>query len=509
MRKNEKSRTIYAIKNLIFNFGYQVVNTITNVILPPLIITKYGSIVNGLISTVKQIINYIQIVGAGISESVVVSLYKPLQEQDDSKVSAIYNASRITFKHSGIIFSILAVIIAFISPIFITEDLSYDFIVKIVLVLSITGMAEFFFIGKYRTLLIADQRSYVVNIAQIIMAVLSTALTIILIKINTNIVIVQLIATLIYTTRFIILNIYVKRKYDYIDKKVKPDYTAVSKRKAAMTHQIAGLIILGSQALFIAKFCGLAEASVYSVYNLIFSGINTILSTVSSAMLAGVGNLVSSENEEKVNKVYNVYEFIYYILTFIVYTTTFIMCIPFIRIYTGNITDANYIRFDLVILFAIMGLLNCLRTPGVTMINAKGHYEETKNRALIEMTICLVGQVILIKPLGIIGVLLATIMAHLYRTLDVIIYSNKKILKQKFNTTIIRISVNAIIMSILIAISQKIKFNVNGYMQWCLVATGVVIITATIIILINYILDNKTAKETNTYIKNIVKRKKK
>lgn len=176
MRKNEKSRTIYAIKNLIFNFGYQVVNTITNVILPPLIITKYGSIVNGLISTVKQIINYIQIVGAGISESVVVSLYKPLQEQDDSKVSAIYNASRITFKHSGIIFSILAVIIAFISPIFITEDLSYDFIVKIVLVLSITGMAEFFFIGKYRTLLIADQRSYVVNIAQIIMAVLSTAL---------------------------------------------------------------------------------------------------------------------------------------------------------------------------------------------------------------------------------------------------------------------------------------------------------------------------------------------
>lgn len=55
-------------------------------------------------------------------------------------------------------------------------------------------MAEFFFIGKYRTLLIADQRSYVVNIAQIIMAVLSTALTIILIKINTNIVIVQLIA---------------------------------------------------------------------------------------------------------------------------------------------------------------------------------------------------------------------------------------------------------------------------------------------------------------------------
>ena len=64
-------------------------------------------------------------------------------------------------------------------------------------------------------------------------------------------------------------------------------------------------------------------------------------------------------------------------------------------------------------------------------------------------------------------------------------------------------------MSILIAISQKIKFNVNGYMQWCLVATGVVIITATIIILINYILDNKTAKETNTYIKNIVKRKKK
>mgnify|MGYP003308041153 CR=1 FL=1 len=114
------------------------------------------------------------------------------------------------------------------------------------------------------------------------------------------------------------------------------------------------------------------------------------------------------------------------------------MIIPFIKIYTAGITDANYIRREIVILFTVMGLLNCLRTPSATMINAKGHYNETKNRALIEMTICLIAQALLVTKLGIVGVLIGTIMAYLYRTLDVILYGNKNkyayvTLKNKYN----------------------------------------------------------------------------
>lgn len=500
-----KSRTFNAIRNVICNFAYQIINTLTNIILPPLIIGKFGSVVNGLISTIKQIINYVQLVGAGISESTVVSLYKPLEEQDCNKISSIYNASRKTFNTSGIIFSVISILLAFIYPFFISETLEYSFVVKIVIILALAGVSEFFAIGKYRTLLIADQKMFMVNIAQIVGAIASTILTIILIKLNCTIILVQLVATIAYICRILILYVYIHKNYKYLDKKVKPDYTAVSKRKAATLHQVASLIIFGSQTLFIAKFCGLAEASVYSVYNLVFTGLNTVLSTISSAMLAGMGSLMATDNDEKVKKVYNLYEFGYYILVFTFYITAFVMITPFIKIYTKGITDANYIRPELVILFTIMGLLNCLRTPGATMINAKGHYDETKNRALIEMTICLIGQAIFVYKLGIVGVLLGTILAYLYRTLDVIIYSNTKILKQKATKTFVRIAVNVIIMFFIIALA-KINFAINGFMLWILYAIITVIIAFIIMTIVNIILDKKAAETGKEYILNILKK---
>ena len=506
---NEKnSRTFYAIKNVIFNFGYQFVNVITNLIVPRLIIQNYGSIVNGLISTIKQIINYIQIVGAGISESTVVSLYKPLATNDEKKVSSIYKACEKTFNIAGIIFSIISVVIAFVYPVFINEHLTYFFIVKIILVLSVMGASEFFMIGKCRALLTADQKVYVINIAQTIGSIVSTIVTIVMINLKTSIIIVQIAAMITYVLRIIILWLYVRNNYAYLDKTAVPDLTAVAKRKDATIHQIASLIIFGSQTILISKFCGLAEASVYSVYAMIFTGINTVLSTISSAMLAGMGNLMATDDGEKVKKVYSIYEFLYYILVFTCYITAYIVIVPFINLYIGQSTDICYIRLDVIVLFTIMGLLNCLRTPGATIINAKGYYKETKNRAIMEMTICLFGEVLLVGKLGIIGVLLGTIFAYLYRTLDVIIYSNIKLLQQKPSKTFTRIITNTIIMVIMIVIF-KIPNTMTGYMQWVLYAiviTSIAILTTTTI---NIITNMKTANDTKQYIKNIFKRKKK
>lgn len=504
--KRGKSRTFNAIRNVICNFVYQIINTITNIILPPLIIGKFGSVVNGLISTIKQVINYVQLVGAGISESTVVSLYEPLEKDETNKISAIYNASSKTFNKSGIIFSIISILLAFVYPFFIEEELGYSFVVKIVIILALAGVSEFFAIGKYRTLLIADQKMYIVNIAQIFGAIASTILTIVLIKLNCSILIVQLVSTIAYIFRIFILYFYVHNNYKYLDKSVKPDYTAVSKRKAATLHQVASLIIFGSQTLFIAKFCGLAEASVYSVYNLVFTGINTVLSTISSAMLAGMGSLIATNDESKVKKVYNVYEYGYYILVFTFYITAFIMINPFIKIYTNGVTDANYIRQELVVLFTIMGLLNCVRTPGATMINAKGHYDETKNRALIEMLICLIGQAIFVHSLGIVGVLIGTILAYLYRTLDVIIYSNKKILKQKNKKTFIRLAINILMMSIIISI-VKFNFAINSILSWVIYAMIVVVNSFIIMVIVNTIFDMNAAKTGKEYVLNILKRK--
>lgn len=500
------SRTKSAIKNTIFNLVYQISNIIVSLLVPPLIINNYGSAINGLIATLKQVITYVQLVGAGISDSTTFSLYKPLSKRDKNSVSAIYNATNYAFNVAGILFSLIAVGVAFIYPVVIKSEIDYFLIVGIVLALSVAGASEFFCLGKYRSLLVADQRIYIVNIAQVIGTIFSTIATIVLIKFKYNMFLVQLISSIAYVFRIIILYLYIKKHYPYLDNEVPKDMKAISKRKDATVHQLASLVIFGSQTLFIAKYCGLMEVSVYSVYNLVFVGISTVLSTISSALLAGFGNVIASDDNEKLKKVYNVYEYVFYALTFTIFSIASIMIIPFVKLYTSGATDINYIRENFVILFTIMGLLNCLRTPGATIINASGHYKETKNRAIIEMILCVIFQFIFVQNYGIVGILIGTIIAYLYRTVDVIIYSHKIILKNSLLKTISRFVLNLGVLIIIFLVKNYIAINCTSYLIWFLYAIGISIIVGVIYLLINMLFDKKTFREFKDYVVGIIKK---
>ncbi|MDO5812885.1 MAG: hypothetical protein Q4Q31_07300 [Bacillota bacterium] len=487
---NSKNRSKSAFLNMIFNLTYQIVNTVVNIILPPLIISKFGSIINGLISTIKQILGYVQLVGSGISESTVVSLYKPLAKNDEKKISAIFNACSETFFKMGILFSVGAVIIALVYPFFIKEGINYFFLVMLILVLSVAGASEFFVIGKCRSLLIADQKIYIVNIAQIFGAIANLVITILLIKMDANIVIVQLGSSLMYVARLIIVYSYVKKNYTFLNNKILPDYSAISKRKAATVHQLSGLISFGSQTIVVSMFCGLAEASIYSVYNLVFTGINTILSTVSSALLATFGDIIANEDKEKLNSLFSTYETVYYILVFLLYTITYILFLSFVDLYTSG-ADINYHRPEYAFLFCLMGIVNCLRTPGATLINAIGHYHETQNRALIEMSICFILELLLVNFIGASGVLIATITAYLYRTSDVVYYSNHIILNKNIKQSIFKIFVNLTICIFLVLLFQFVSISATSYLLWLKYAVIIGIFSTFIFLSVNFLFQRK------------------
>lgn len=507
MKETKRSRTHAALVNVIFNVGYQLINMVVNLIIPPLIIGRFGSAINGLILTIKQVISYVQLVGAGIAESTVVTLYKPLADQDEEKISGIFNAGAKAFWRAGIIFSSMSVLLAFLYPFFIKEDLNKIFIGTMVLVLCIAGASEFFVIGKCRTLLTADQRVYIVNMAQIVGALGMLVATVIMIKIGANVLIVQLIASCAYILRLLILYFYVKRNYRFLDKKVPPCDSATSRRKAATVHQLASIIVFGSQTIVISNFVGLKEASVYSVYALVFTGVNTLLSTLSSALLASFGDIIASDDQEMLTKSFNLYEFFYYFLIFCIYSVTYIMMIPFVSVYMAGVTDANYIRPLTAALFCIMGILNCSRTPGSTLINAIGHYDETKNRALIEMTICLVGEIVLVNFWGINGVILGTMAAFVYRMIDIIVYSNHRILKRSALCTFRRMFVNACACAVLIGVAQLVPVHAGNYVSWAIYGLGFSIAAFAVFLTVNYIFYRQELMEFILRVKRIVIRK--
>ena len=77
-RSNEQMNTTLAKKNLITSIFYQLVTVAYGLIVPRLVLSSFGSEVNGLTSSLSQFLNYINLLEGGLSGVIMAALYKPL-----------------------------------------------------------------------------------------------------------------------------------------------------------------------------------------------------------------------------------------------------------------------------------------------------------------------------------------------------------------------------------------------------------------------------------------------
>ena len=257
---------------------------------------------------------------------------------------------------------------------------------------------------------------------------------------------VQLVYGIVSLIKVILLYMYINKHYKWISFKEKPNNLALNKRWSALVHQLAGLVVNGSSILIIGIFCSLEEASVYSLYNLIFSTVTNFMWIFANSVTPGFGQLLVTENLSSIKNVYNRFESLFYMFMFIIYITIYLMITPFINLYTLNINDIEYTNNILPILFTIVNILNCLRIPANNMINASGLFENTKKQAILEAIINLIVSLICVRYIGIYGVLIGSIISFLYRSIDIIIYTNKNILKTGALNTFKRIAINLILV---------------------------------------------------------------
>ena len=147
-----------------------------------MIILRFGSEINGLISSIKVIISYVSIVGAGIATATTQRLYEPVAKKQTNVVRGMLNASNKMFNKFGTIYCGIVLIVAILYPLFIETNIEYITIVLLMLAMSISGASEFFAIGRCRSLLYADQKTYVCTLAQAASIFLSLLIALLMLK---------------------------------------------------------------------------------------------------------------------------------------------------------------------------------------------------------------------------------------------------------------------------------------------------------------------------------------
>ena len=100
--------------NLLSGLVYQVILIVISFLIPRLYLENFGSEVNGVLSTIKQIFVYMTLLEAGIGLATTQALYKPVAEGKYDTTSAFLSATNIFYVKTGVIYSAIVLLIAIV-----------------------------------------------------------------------------------------------------------------------------------------------------------------------------------------------------------------------------------------------------------------------------------------------------------------------------------------------------------------------------------------------------------
>lgn len=432
------------MRNTIASVFQQIIVFAIGMILPRVMLVCYGSEINGITSSIRQFINYFTLVEAGIGASAIFALYKPLAKQDHRAINSIVTAARRFYIQSGYIFTALTVVLAFSFPMIRkTETLTPSELGVLVLVLSAPGFLNFFLLSKYNVILTADQRSSVISIAGAASNIVSTAIIVSLAYLDCNVVLARALSLVSLAVQSLILYIDGRKKYRYLDFHAVPDRSAMNQRWDALYLQMLGVAQSGAPIILATIFIGYKAVSVYSIFYMVIGGINGLLDIFTSGLSASFGDVIARGEKATLRKTYQEFEFTYYALITVVYSCAFVLIMPFIRIYTAGITDADYNVPLVGCLMVINGFLYNLKTPQGMMVISAGLYRVTRWRSTVQTVILIGGGILLAPRYGLPGILAACILSNLYRDIDLLFYIPAHVTKLLPGLTLKRWAISA------------------------------------------------------------------
>ncbi len=454
-------------KNALSAAIYQLIVMAAGFITPPLMIAVYGSEMNGLIASIGQITSYLSLVEAGIGGAAIYSLYKPLADGNTGRVNRVLAAARRHYLCAGYVFASASLILSAAYALLRgNQEISGGMIFALAVLLSINGCMDFFLVAKYRVILTADQRSYMINAASALYTIARMTVVIVCAACGADIIWLHTAAIIPILLKAALILFYCRKCYPYLAEKAQPDESALGRRFDVVYQQILNSVQLGAPAMIAALMLDWSAVSIYSVYSMIIGAVNGMAVIFTSGIPAAFGELLAKGKKDTLRRTYSQYETVFCCLICVLYGLTLALILPFVSVYARNFTDAEYYHPLLAMLIAVNGLTYTINFPQSMMVTAAGMYRETRHRATCQGIIILAGGLLLVRIWGLPGIVIASIASNLYRTIDLIHFVPKYILSGTGRKSAVCAAKTIGMAAIIAAPSALIRFNPSGYGQW-------------------------------------------
>jgi hypothetical protein len=496
------TRTKKVVLNSLTAAIFSAVQISVGIVLPRLIIGQFGSSINGLTVSIQQFISYLSYLELGLASTYIYSLYKPLAVNNTNQVDALVTQAKKSYNKTSLFYLVGIIIVAVIYP-FIANIGEIDLWVAITLifVMGMSGLLEMQSLSKYRVLLTAHQNVYILNVILTISYIINFITAIVLIKLNMHILFIKAAPLLSLFLRNIFLHFYTNKKYPYLTFKSKEALTATISPRVnrfdTMLMEISKTIAYSLPVLALSILLSMKIVSIFSVYYLVFQGLQAIIGTITSGSTATFGELISRNENEKVIFFYDQFEITLLNTQIVLYSCAIVLIQYFIMIYTRGLPDADsYLNLTYAVIFTAWAYVDNFRLPAQTIIQAAGKFKEAR----IPNLMYLLAEVILLGCLtpflGVVGALIAMTISSAIKTVWYIAVTNKAIISKITAKSIRRFIQGAIIIAaVFVLFHLAIQLPIFSIADFLLYGLALFFGMAIIDIAISLITDTKQTKD--------------
>ena len=482
------------LANNISSLILQILTVISGFILPRLILAQYGSELNGLTHSIAQFLSVIAFLELGVGTVVQSALYKPLAENDAERIDLIISSAHKFFRTLAIVFACYVAGLIFLYPMFVKTEFSYWYVAALVALLALHSFSQYYFAIVDRLLLLADQRGYVFFILQAVTTVVYTAVTAVLIVLGVNFLVVRIIAVVLFLVWPVFNKIYVKKRY-HVNRRVKFTEEPIGQKWNGIAQHVAAFVLDGTDVIVLTVISGVSCVSVYSVYNMIVTGIRQVLLATTSGLSAFWGRLFADNETERLREDFSYREWKVHTAVLVLFGCTTILIVPFVQIYTKGITDADYIQPWFAYILTAAQAFRCIRLPYNVLILSGNHYKQTQRSYLIAAALNIVISICLVFKFGLIGVAVGTAVAMLYQTVWMAVYDYRVFLKRPFGLFIKQFGVDIATAAVACLLCARLPLLAVNYGAWLVLAIETFFIWLAVVAVVNLLLYRGNVKK--------------
>ncbi len=411
--EKKKSRIYNSTKNIAFGLGNQILITILNFASRFIFIKILGEEYLGINGLFSNILTVLSLADLGIGNAITYSMYKPLAEGNQEKISALMNFYRKMYNIIAIAVTVVGLcMLPFLEFLVNTEEpIPY---LHIYFILFLADSVVSYLLANRSAILTADQKLYITKVYHLIFQIIKSILQIVVLLITHNFIFYLVVQVLSTFATNVCGAIITKKIYPFLNRKAElaksEKKTIFDNIKSIFLYKISGVVLNNTDNILISIIVGTIWVGYYSNYTMIVNSITTFTTIIFTAINSSVGNLNTEKNKEKQLKIFYVINMVCNWLFGFCTICLLVLVNDFITLMFGNtyVLD-NMTTFIIGVNFYMAGSLN----PIWIYRDTTGLFKQTKYVATITASLNIILSILLGKLWGIFGILVATAISRL------------------------------------------------------------------------------------------------